>query len=305
MPNISKSIVNKINDLNNKISSKQKEINYKNKEISKVQKVLKDINNKLRFTNNFTQKQILELDNFIFEGSYTNSNFVVTDKMTTPEIQDMSHQLLERGKKELKKLSQPSFTFSMDTVNFLFIEKFRPFINQLKLGNLIHAEIKKDVWVSPILLEMDIDYDNPENFTMTFGNRFRLQTSEWVFNELFNQSKVTNSVSRNYSSLVAPIKSGGLNDEVAEYMKNALNTANQEIISSQNQDISIGTYGIKGRRKLSNGIFDNRQLMITNNLICMTDDNWQTSKVAIGEVKNSNGSGTTYGILAAGNCSIV
>ena len=93
MPNISKSIVNKINDLNNKISSKQKEINYKNKEISKVQKVLKDINNKLRFTNNFTQKQILELDNFIFEGSYTNSNFVVTDKMTTPEIQDMSHQL--------------------------------------------------------------------------------------------------------------------------------------------------------------------------------------------------------------------
>lgn len=81
-------------------------------------------------------------------------------------------------------------------------------------------------------------------------------------------------------------------------MKNALNTANQEIIGSQNQDISIGTYGIKGRRKLSNGTFDNRQLMITNNLICMTDDNWQTSKVAIGEVKNSNGSGTTYGILA-------
>ncbi len=298
MPNISKSIVNKINDLNNKISSKQKEINSKNKEISEIKKVLKDINNNLKFTNNFTQKQILELDNFIFEGSYTNSNFVVTDKMTAPEIQDMSHQLLKRGKKELKKLSQPSFTFSMDTVNFLFIEKFKPFINQLKLGNLVHAEIKKDVWVSPILLEMDIDYDNPENFTMTFGNKFRLQTSEWIFNELFNQSKVTNSVSRNYSSLVAPIKSGGLNDEVTEYMKNALNTANQEIISSQNQDISIGTYGIKGRRKLSNGTFDNRQLMITNNLICMTDDNWQTSKVAIGEVKNSNGSGTTYGILA-------
>lgn len=152
----------------------------------------------MKFTNNFTQKQILELDNFIFEGSYTNSNFVVTDKMTTPEIQYMSHQLLERGKKELKKLSQPSFTFSMDTVNFLFIEKFRPFINQLKLGNLIHAEIKKDVWLSPILLKMDIDYDNPENFTMTFGNRFRLQTSEWVFNEYYygdiGESEVKNGI---------------------------------------------------------------------------------------------------------------
>lgn len=180
----------------------------------------------------------------------------------------------------------------------MFIEKFKPFINQVKLGNLIHTEIKNDVWVSPILLEMDIDYETPENFTMTFGNKFRLKTCEWVFNELFNQSKVTNSVSRNYSSLVAPIKNGGPNDEVTVYMKNALNTENQEIISSQNQDISIGTYGIKGRRKLSNGNFDKRQLMITNNLICMTDDNWQTSKIALGEVKNSSGSGTTYSIVA-------
>lgn len=298
MPNITKSVVSKISELNKNISSKQTQVNSKNEEISSVQKVLKDINSSLKFSNNFTKEQILELDNFIFEASYINSNFVVTDKMATPEIQDMSLQLLERGKKELKKLSQPSFTFSMNTINFLFIEKFIPFINQLKLGSLIHAEIKRDVWVSPILLEMDIDYENPENFTMTFGNKFRLQTSEWVFNELFNQSKVTNSVSRNYSSLVAPIKNGGLNDEVTNYMKNALNTANQEIISSQNQDISIGAYGIKGRKRLSNGNFDNHQMMITNNLICMTDDNWQTSKVAIGELKNSIGSGTTYGIAA-------
>lgn len=298
MPNISQSVINKINELNKNISSKQTQVNSKNREITSVQKILKDINSSLKFSNNFTKKQILELDNFIFQGNYTNSNFVVTDKMITPEIQDMSRQLLERGKKELKKLSQPSFTFSMDTVNFLFIEKFTPFINQLKLGSLIHAEIKKDVWVSPILLEMDIDYENPENFTMTFGNKFRLQTSEWVFNELFNQSKVTNSVSRNYSSLVAPIKNGGLNDEVANYMKNALNAANQEIINSDNQDISIGPYGIKGRKRLSNGNFDNRQMMITNNLICMTNDNWQTSKIAIGELQNGNGSGTTYGIAA-------
>ncbi len=33
--------------------------------------------------------------------------------------------------------------------------------------------------------------------------------------------------------------------------------------------------------------------MITNNLICMTDDNWQTSKVAIGQTSNGN-----YGISA-------
>ena len=159
MPNISKSVVNKINTLNKEISAKQKEIDSKNKEIAKVNKTLQGINNSLKFANNFTKNQILELDNFIFEASYTNSNFVVTDKMTTTEIQDMSRQLLERGKKEMKKLSQPSFTFSMELANFLFIEKFKPFIDELKLGSLIHAEVRDDVWVSPILLEIDIDYD--------------------------------------------------------------------------------------------------------------------------------------------------
>ena len=228
MSNVSQSVINK------NINSKQSEIDSQNKKIADIQKILKEVNNTLKFENSFTKEQILELDNFIFEASYTNSNFVVTDKMTTVEIQDISNQLLERGKKELKKISQPSFTFSMDTLNFLFMEKFKPFINQVKLGFLIHAEIKKDVWISPILPEMDIDYENPENFTMTFSNKFRLQTSEWVFNELFNQSKVTNSISRNYSSLVASIKNGGLNDTVINYMKNALNAANKEIISSQN-----------------------------------------------------------------------
>ena len=303
MPNISKSVVNKINGLNKELSAKQKEIDSKNKEISKVQKTLQDINTSLKFANNFTKKQLLELDNFIFEASYTNSNFVVTDKMTTTEIQDMSKQLLERGKKEMKKLSQPSFTFSMELANFLFAEKFKPFIDELKLGSLIHAEVKEDVWVSPILLEIDIDYDNPENFTMTFGNKFRLETSEWTFNELFNQSKTSSSVSRNYSSLIAPIKNGGLNDQVTAYMQNSLNAANQEIISSENQDISVGSYGIKGRKKLDDGNFDNHQLMITNNLICMTDDNWQTSKLALGNMNGNYGviADTIVGKLIAGN----
>ena len=303
MPNISKSVVNKINNLNKEISAKQKEIDSKNKEISKIQKTLQDINTSLKFANNFTKKQLLELDNFIFEASYTNSNFVVTDKMTTTEIQDMSKQLLERGKKEMKKLLQPSFTFSMELANFLFAEKFKPFIDELKLGSLIQAEVKEDVWVSPILLEIDIDYDNPENFTMTFGNKFRLETSEWTFNELFNQSKTSNSVSRNYSSLIAPIKNGGLNDQVTAYMQNSLNAANQEIISSENQDISVGSYGIKGRKKLDDGNFDNHQLMITNNLICMTDDNWQTSKLALGNMDGNYGvvADTIVGKLVAGN----
>ena len=283
----------KINEINKKIKEKQKEINNVNTQINKQRKELTDINNKLSFNNNFTKEEIKELDYFIFEGSYTNSNFVITKDMPTDEAKDMAKQLLERTRKELKRLSQPSFNFSMDVVNFLFIEKFKPFINEIKLGSLIHAEIKRDNWVNPILLEIDIDYENPENFTMTFGNKYRLETSQWTFKELFDQSKVTNGVSRNYSGILAPIKGGGLNDQVTKYMTSELNAANQEIISSENQEVTIGTYGIRGTKRDGNGNVDNHQIMITNNKICMTDDNWQTSKLAIGESTNG-----IYGVIA-------
>ena len=86
MPKISQSVINKINELNKNINSKQSEIDSQNKKIADIQTILKEINNALKFENNFTKEQILELDNFIFESSYTNSNFVVTDKMTTVEI---------------------------------------------------------------------------------------------------------------------------------------------------------------------------------------------------------------------------
>lgn len=286
-------VTREINDLNTQINSKKLEVNNKINDIENKGKELSEINQELSLSKNFTPKQLIDLDYFIFESSYTNSNFVVTNRMSIDEEKDMALQLLGQTRKELETLSKPSFTFSMDVVNFLFLEKFKPFIDQAKLGSLIHSEIKRDVWVSPILLEMDISYDNPDSFTMTFGNRYRLETGEWTFKELFDQSKVTNSVSRNYSGLLAPIKNGGLDDQVTEYMNNALNAANQEIISSTNQDVSIGNYGIKCRKKKSDGTFDDSQIMITNNAICMTDNNWQTSKLAIG--KNSN---NQYGVIA-------
>lgn len=212
MPNVSKTVIDKINELNKSISAKENEISKLNQEIAKIKEKLLKINKDLSFSNNFTKEELLQLDNFIFQGSYTNENFVVTDRMTVLEVQEMAEQLLDQGTKKLKTYSQPTFNFSMDAVNFLFLEKFKPFIDEMKLGSTIHAEISEGNWVSPILLEMSIDYENPENFTMTFGNQFRLQTSQWTFNELFNQSKVTNSVASNFSGIMAPIKSGGLND---------------------------------------------------------------------------------------------
>lgn len=78
-----------------------------------------------------------------------------------------------------------------------------------------------------------------------------------------------------------PVKSGFV-DKATQYMTESLNLANQEVINSDNVTVSIGPYGIRTRRQLEDGTYDPRQLWLTGSTLAMTDDNWESSKLAIG-----------------------
>lgn len=296
-------VTGEINTKQGEIDAKQAEITAKQAEITTVNNSLQSIHDDLAFTNNFTTSELLELSKFTFEGTFQNSNYVQTDIMTPAEVQDMSLQLLEQGKKTLEKLSQPMYSFSMDALSFVLNKDYTSFISDLKLGCLVNAEIKEGDWTTPILLEMDIEYDNPDNFTMTFGNRFRLDSAEWTFAELYNQQAISSANVNAYSNMWGkPVKSG-LVDEVSNYMNDNLSLANQSIISSNGEDIEIADFGIRGA-KVENGQKSNNQIWISHNLICMTDDNWQTSKMAIGvseEGKSFVNANVLAGNLVAGN----
>ena len=299
---------------NIEIKNKEAEIKAKEAEIEVTSNALKTINESVKFENYFTNEEQVKLSDFIVESVYTDTNFIVTDDMTIPsdisgdtlvltttgtkkfkdllptdvliDEQYIANQLLEQGKQVLKTVSQPSFTFSLDTTNFLFVEKFEPFIKQIDLGSIINVEIEEGNWAYPILLEMQIDYDNPDNFSMTFGNRFRLSDAEWTFSELHNeQVKTVSQVGSTLQIASEPVLNGTVSS-FQEYMTNNLIAANQQIQSTVDNEITFGSFGLRGRKKDDTNVtgYDPHQLWINNNLICMTDDNWQTTKLAIGLV---------------------
>lgn len=297
---------------NAEIKAKEAEIKAKQAEIDATNVNLKAINSLVKFENYFTQEEQYVLNDYIVESVYTDTNFVVTDDMTIPsnlssetlvltttgtkkfgdllptdvliDEQYIANQLLEQGQATAKTVSQPSFTFSLDTANFLFIEKFKPFIDQLQLGCTIAVEIEEGDWAYPILLEMSIDYDNPESFSMTFGNRFRLSDAEWTFSELHNeQVKTTSQVGSTLQIASEPVLNGTVSS-FQDYMVSNLVAANQQIQSTVDNEMTIGSFGLRGRKKDDTDVtgYDPHQLWINNNLIAMTDDNWQTVKLAIG-----------------------
>lgn len=305
-----------VNQKEQEIKQKESEINTQKTSMQNVLNDMTEINNHLKFENYFTYEEQVFLSNFIIESVYTDSNFIVTDDMVIPEDltddtlvltttgtkkfgdllptdilideQYIANQLLEQGKEIIKTVSQPSFQFTVDSTNFLFSEKFLPFIKQIELGCIINIEIEEGNWAYPCLLEMVIDYDNA-TLDLTFSNRFRQSSEEWTFAELHNeQVKTTTQVGSTLQIAAEPVLNGTIN-QVREYMTNNLIAANQQIQSTTDNEITLGNFGLRGRKKddsYASG-YDPHQLWLNNNLICMTDDNWETVKLAIGFINGT------------------
>lgn len=273
----------------------------------------------------FTSDERTELEPFIREGEYQDSTFSITDSMNIADysngdtyvetvdgvkkIKDLTandtiidanyvaKQLLDAGYKKIETASVPSFSFSLDSINFFFIEEFKKFAGQMTFGAMINVELEDGEWVYPYLQEITLDYENPDSFSITFGNRFRLSTAEWTWEELHNSTtNAVSSVNSLLSSVAQPVTNGTI-DRVTSYINNTLIAANQGIQATSDNEFSFGGYGIRGRKKTTetpnyNG-YSGEQIWISNNRICFTDDGWNTSKTVFGKVSNG-----AYGVVA-------
>ena len=279
-------------------------ISSANTQIESIDSQIAAINTSLSLATYFTADELLILDKYNFGDTYSNEYYVTSDEMTYAERQELAVELLKQGISTLDKISQPSYSFSLDAVNFLFLKEYSEFTNQVKLGCIVNAEIKDGEWVSPILLEINFDYNNPSDLSMTWGNQYKLQSTEWTFAELYNQvTKTSGAVSRSFSDLIRPTQSGQLT-EMQNFMDSALDAAKNNIIAGDNQSIIIDQHGILGRKAAVDefgnvvpGQFDPEQIKIVNNQICFTDDNWLSVKSALGKIQLPDGN-YTWGLVA-------
>lgn len=293
--------------------------------ISEIETLRENIVKTYGYEYYFTSEERTELEPFIREGEYQDSTFIITDTMNVADysngdtyvettngikqIKDLTDndviidanyvakQLLDAGYKKMETVCVPSFSFSLESVNFFFIEEFKKFAGQMDFGAMISVELQDGEWVYPYLQEIVLDYENPDSFSLTFGNRFRLSNAEWTWEELHNSTNnAVNSVNSLLPSVSQPVTNGTI-DRVTSYINNTLIAANQEIQATSDNEFSFGGYGIRGRKKTTeipnyNG-YSGEQIWISNNRICFTDNGWNTSKMIFGKVTDG-----AYGVVA-------
>ena len=292
--NLRESLVSSLNSTNSSLEAS----------INSVSASLDAISSRLNILSYFASTPALlrELNCYWIEGDYTNDNIAVLEETTPEEEIDLANELLDAGYIELSKVCQPRFSFSLDSVDATKQYEFKDQMRLLELGKIITIEKEEGLWYYPALLEISLNLDNSEEFSMTFANAMRLDDWGYTYADLISDASSTSrKVSANWQDILAYSKERA---EISSLIKDPLDTTLRASFANMvNQEFTVDKNGILGRKKVSetSDEFEDEQVRLINNLLIFTDDNWETAKTALGKIYYTDDDGnqvTSYGLIA-------
>lgn len=188
----------------------------------------------------------------------------------------------------LADMATPTYEFSVDSGNFLFAKEFAPFRNRLELGKGVYLRVD-DRTITPYIIEFELDFEKRNNFSVVFSNRFKRHDNCNTLKDMIEKSY---SSSRSFdASKYIYNQAANQASAVSQFMNGSLDAAKNTILGASNQSVIIGSSGINvgGNSKY--------QLRIVDSMIAMTDDGWETAKLAIG-LFAAEDIGTYWGVNA-------
>lgn len=203
------------------------------------------------------------------------------------------------GEDVLNKLSKPSYTFGVTSANFISLDKFTEFKNNLTLGERIYVGISEDETLTPVVIGARVEWDNLNSLTLQFSDKYISGDSAFQLADLLEQSvsmgKSVDTSKYTYSAFV----DSGASTTVKDFITNSIDVAKNAILSSNNQAVSWDDAGIRLRKWADSAHthYEEDQTWINNNSIMMTRNNWATAELAIGRFYDRN-LGDQYGIVA-------
>ena len=298
-------VVQKIKEAQTKIDACNQRIETLNGEIQALINQQKVINDALKLSTTggiFTEEDLLELEDFKFESTHQDDNFIITDIMNVVEQQDMMEQLYAQCKTLMAQVAHPTYNITVDAANFLFTKKLVPYLENLYdpenpeslkqlLGVKFNLEIAQDEWIEPVLLKFTVNFDDPTKFSMEFSNRYRLNDSTWTYGDLVGEAVSSNgSISFDYSS----IKDWSTKkNDLIDFANSSLDATRNKLVNNKDKP----TFTVDGTGMRASSLQNQRGIWLTNDTLAFSDDNFETVKTAIGLIPLDNGR-STYGVNA-------
>lgn len=226
------------------------------------------------------------------------SNLYFTMNATEYAKRSIEWDLFEYGQECLRELCYPSYTFSVDSSNFLALDEFLRFKNKFRLGDKVYLELNEDQHLSPIVIGAEIESEDPSKLKLLFGDKYSASDSAFELVDLLEQSvSMGKTVASNKNNFNAFIESGA-STSVKDFISSALDVSKNKVLSSTGQSIQWDESGLRLRKQnASSTDYDPEQIWMINNSIVFTDDGWSTAKMALGKFTDKN-TGDTWGLVA-------
>lgn len=212
------------------------------------------------------------------EDVYENSNYI-SDGLSDKEVIEKAKTLVEVATKELYKASLFQYTYTANLNNLFNNSIFKPFWEHFALFNWIRCGVDERV-ISLRLIGITYDYANPDKIEVEFSEQVRNANGITDLESILNQAK---SMATSYSSTAKQASQGAESYSDFKTLKEeGLNSALMNIKNSNNEEVTVDGRGINCRSKDINDDYDQCQLRITGKNIVMTDDDWNSARLAIG-----------------------
>ena len=221
----------------------------------------------------------------------TTGSFYFTENTTEYELHQIEYELYEYGTLVLQRKCNPTYNFTVNSGNFLIMDDFVSFKNQLELGRKVYLQLEKDsAPLQPYVLSVSMDYEDFGSFTIRFSSAYTSFDNSFDLADLLSQSvsmgKTLSTKGNSYELFVA----SGASTKVHDFMTSALDIATNAVMSTGMQAITMDDSGLRIRKWTdeSHEEYDPHQIWIVDNVMAFTKDGWNTSEMALGEIFDEN-----------------
>lgn len=217
------------------------------------------------------------------EQEYNNSNYI-SDGLSNAEIMQNARDFLETAKKELIKSATRQHSISTNLYNLLAMEECKELAKKFALGNFIRVQVGEDIYRLR-LVSYEINFSDLNTINVEFSDMTKccddMSDIQSVLSSAASMATTYNSVSKQAE------KGEVANSTFDQMLQDGLNSALVNIKNNDNQEIIIDNKGItcKSFDDIEND-YSKEQLRITHNILCFTDDNWRSTKAALGKHKH-------------------
>ena len=263
------------------VKVRQKQVDAIQERIDTLEEQNADFQRRMNFANYLGKDLFKVFSNYVREDDYQNDNYISDNLETTEEYLNKAKELLETAQKEIKKACVLQRTVNTTCQNMVLLPEFRELFNKFNLFNYIRVKTDDEIFKLRIV-QIDFDGENFADIKVTFSEQIETLDSNISDTESILQQ--AQSMGTSYSATMLQASQGAsAHDFVNDMYNKGLNAAKTMIADSNSNELVINSSGLLARRMDDTGLYGNKQLRIIGNGIYMTDDAWDSVKMAIGE----------------------